>query len=63
MPAGQSVQFFVLYSGGGLISLEPRNLADALAARERAIAFWQTAKLPFDHIQVPDPGIQALVDS
>ena len=31
--------------------------------RRKAERYWQTAALPYDRIQVPDPGVQALVDS
>ena len=63
VPAGQSAAFFVLYSGGGAIVVEPATLDQALACRERAVAYWEKAPLPFGRVQVPDVGIQALVDS
>lgn len=63
VPAGKSASFFVLYSGGGSIVLEPATTTQALACRERAVAYWQRAPLPQGCVQVPDPGIQALVDS
>jgi hypothetical protein len=63
VPAGASASFFVLYSGGGSIVVEPASIQQAQASRERAIAFWEKAPLPLGRVQVPDPGIQALVDS
>jgi len=63
VPAGQTARFFVLYSAGGAIVLEPRTLEQALASRERAVAYWENAPLPYGRVQVPDAGIQALVDS
>jgi hypothetical protein len=49
----------VVQSGGQLLTPE-----EAMRARQRAVDFWQTkAGLPFGRITVPDPGIQALVDS
>jgi len=63
VPGGRSAQFFVLYSGGGAIVVEPTTLPQALESRNRAVAYWEESPLPFDRVQVPDPGVQALVDS
>ena len=63
VPAGGSASFSVLYSGGGSIVLDPATLEGALAARERAEAYWRSAPVPMGRVEVPDPGIQALVDS
>ena len=41
----------------------PVNLTHAEALRRKAERFWQTAPLPYDRIQVPDAGVQALLDS
>ncbi len=63
VPPGRTSQFFVLYSGGGAIVAEPATLPQALESRERAATYWANASLPFGRVEVPDPGIQALVDS
>ena len=63
IPAGQSATFFVLYSGGGAIVVEPTTVAQALESRDHAVAYWEKAPLPFGRVEVPDKGIQALVDS
>lgn len=63
VPAGKTETFFVLYSGGGAIVLEPRTVEQALTCREHAVAYWKNAPLPFGRVQVPDAGIQALLDS
>jgi hypothetical protein len=63
VPAGSSSTFYVLYSGGGAIVLEPTTLEQALRCRDRAAAYWAKAPLPFNRVQVPEAGIQALVDS
>jgi hypothetical protein len=63
VPAGQSVIFYLLYSGGGVIVREPSTVEQALACRERAVAFWEKAPLPYGRVQVPDSGIQALIDA
>ncbi len=61
--AGQSVGFFVLYSGGGKIVAGPSTVQQATVARDQAVKYWEKAPLPYGRVQVPDAGIQALVDS
>jgi hypothetical protein len=63
IPAGKSAEFSVLYSNGGVNASSPTSLPQALAAREQAIAWWEKAALPYDRIQIPDAGMQALLDS
>lgn len=63
VPVGKTKTFFVLYSGGGKIVLEPATVKQALASRDRAVEYWKKVALPYDRIQVPDAGIQALIDS
>ncbi|MEN6426322.1 MAG: hypothetical protein ABFE13_13230 [Phycisphaerales bacterium] len=63
VPGGQTSQFFALYSGGGAIVVEPATLQQALDSREHAVTYWEKASLPLGRVEVPDPGIQALVDS
>jgi hypothetical protein len=63
VPAGKTATFFVLYSGGGTIVASPTTLEKAVAARDDAVAYWQRAPLPYGRVQVPDAGIQALIDS
>lgn len=60
---GKPAEFFVLYCGGGTIVREPKTLEAAVAARDQAIQYWQSAPLPWGRIQVPDPKIQSLLDS
>ncbi|MCD6340079.1 MAG: hypothetical protein J7M29_11965, partial [Verrucomicrobia bacterium] len=63
VPAGAEAVFFALWSGGGRIVLWPRSLDEALEARRRAEAYWRACPLPYDRVRVPDPGVQALIDS
>jgi hypothetical protein len=63
VPAGRTAAFFVLYSGGGGIEVNPATVEKAEAARDHAIEYWEKAPLPYGHVQVPDAGIQALLDS
>ena len=61
---GETDRFFALYCGGGSIVRSPASVAQALAVRDHAVEYWQKdAGLPFGKIEVPDPGIQALIDS
>ena len=61
--ARQEALLFVLYSGGGSIVLKPGSIEEAVAARAQAVAYWEHAPLPFGRVEIPEPGIQALVDS
>jgi len=63
VPARKTETFFMLYSGGGKIVLEPASLEQALASRDRAVKYWEKLGLPYGRVQVPDAGIQALLDS
>ena len=60
---GKSAAFFVLYSAGGPLVIQPKTLQQALACRKHAVVYWEKAPLPYGHVQVPDAGVQALVDS
>lgn len=63
LAAGKSATFFVRYSASGATPVEPATVAQAMACRQAAVAFWETAPLPYGRVQVPDANIQALVDS
>ena len=39
------------------------DAVQAAAFRKRAEQFWQNLDLPYGHLQVPDSGVQALLDS
>lgn len=41
----------------------PITVARAEALRRQAERYWQGLKLPYDRLQIPDAGIQALLDS
>jgi hypothetical protein len=63
LPAGETAKFFVLYGSGSAIVASPTTLELAVAARDQAVAYWNHASLPYGRVQVPDEGIQALIDS
>jgi len=63
VPAGKELRFLVRYGGGASMVTEPCTVEQALAARQSSIEYWAKTRLPYDRIEVPDPGIQALVDS
>lgn len=58
-----NLTFAVCYHGGGVIALTPSTVAQAKTSREQAIQYWKKAPLPYGRVEVPDAGIQALVDS
>jgi len=61
--AKASEAFFILYSGGQRVVIDPTTLEGALKHHQRAVAFWEKAALPFGRVQVPDPLVQGLLDS
>lgn len=63
VPPAQSATFSVLYCSGGAATAPSTTVKQALAARDRALKYWQKAPLPFDRVTVPDASVQALVDS
>ena len=63
VPAGKTSEFFVLYSGGNPIVIEPTTLVQATACRDQAAAYWEETALPYGRIEVPDAGIQGLIDA
>ena len=63
VPPGQTAAFFVLYCDGDKIVASPLTLEEAIAAHDQAVAYWRKAPLPYGRVEVPDRGIQALLDS
>lgn len=62
LPAGkeQVLALGIVQGQGGPL---PADAAQALALREKAEKYWHDLDLPYGVLQVPDPGVQALVDS
>ena len=65
---GKTAELAVFYASGAAgdphAGASSATVAEAVAARRRAIAFWEKdARLPYGRIEIPDAGIQALVDS
>ena len=54
--AGQTADFSVCHSSSDAGVASPATV-------EQAVAYWEKAPLPWDRVQVPDAGIQALIDS
>jgi hypothetical protein len=63
IPPNKTETFFIVYSSDGSATGNPTTVAEALAARGQAVAYWEKAALPYGRIEVPDAGIQALVDA
>jgi hypothetical protein len=63
VPAGgQRVLAFGVARGRDAAAV-PKSADDAQALRAKAEQYWTDAKLPYGRLAVPDPGVQALVDS
>jgi len=61
---GKTADFCATYRSGDAAIQNPITVTRAIAARNRAIEYWQKeAHLPFGKIEVPDAGIQSLIDS
>ena len=60
--AGQSFELLVAVPLGEAAQ-RGFTLPEPAAARRQAVEFWTHADLPFDRFTVPDPAVQALLDS
>lgn len=64
IPPGEKSRWVLSIDRNGFESSKPVTWKEAEELRGRAMAYWQTsAGLPYDVIQVPDPEIQAIVDT
>lgn len=63
LPAGKEhVLVFVVARGQNAAELKA-DMRTAESLRKKAERFWEKSDLPYRHLQVPDAGVQALVDS
>ncbi|MBE7559268.1 hypothetical protein HS125_10095 [bacterium] len=63
LKAGKETGALVAVHRGPAAAPRARSLKDADKEKQRAIAWWKKADLPYDRITVADPAIQALADS
>ena len=63
VPPGETVRFSVARAVGRPPSRHPRTVEEAVALRAKAEAYWRQVDLPYGRVQVPDAGVQALVDA
>ncbi len=63
IPAGGEELFALSISRGAGELASEVTTRDALEMREQAEQFWNGIDLPYDRLQIPDRGVQALVDS
>lgn len=63
VPPGETAVFFVQYHDGEPADGSRDTVAAALAARDRAVAYWEQAALPYGRVHVPNTRIQALLDA
>lgn len=59
---GEECRALVAFPRGARARLDA-TLDSALEERNRAVRYWQAVGLPYDRILVPDPAVQALIDS
>ena len=62
LSAGQRFEVLVIVPQGEWASEHP-GIYEAVRELRRAVRFWERAPLPYDRIRVPDPAVQALLDS
>ncbi len=61
---GQSTAFFIRFTNGILDGPRSKSFDTAQLNRKHAIDFWEKkSQLPFDKVQIPDAGIQSLIES
>lgn len=60
---GREARLVVSVTRGRDAKPRPREWGDALRARAAAVALWREAPLPWGRFEIPDPEIQALLDS
>lgn len=63
IPAGATATVALQYHGGGAVSSGRISTTRATEARANAISYWETAPLPYGLVQLPDPAVQAQIDS
>jgi hypothetical protein len=63
IPAGETARLCITHAAGRPPVVRPKTVDEAVALREKAEAYWQAAALPYGRVQVPDAGVQALIDA
>lgn len=64
IPAGQKMRWVLTINRHGFNNSQPVEWAEAEKLYDEAIRYWEkSAGLPYDVIQVPDLGMQALIDT
>jgi hypothetical protein len=61
-PGREAVLAYSVARGAAAAEL-PGTAAHAQTLRRQAVRYWEKARLPYGQLEVPDPGIQALLDS
>jgi hypothetical protein len=63
IPPGKTQSFVVTYHNGSVTLPGPATPGEAIRCRNKAVAYWHKAPIPFGAITLPDPGINALVQT
>ncbi len=60
---GEETNLSLAYAVHQTVRDKQTETAQVIKARDRAIAYWKNGPLPFGRVRVPDPQVQALIDS
>ena len=63
LPSGKTERLAFGVARGKDAATLPRDVAHAESLRKQSERFWQAANLPYGHLEVPDAGVQAVIDS
>jgi len=63
IPAGETVHLSITHAAGSPPVVRPKTAGEAVALRGKTEAYWRQAPLPYGRVQVPDEGVQALIDA
>ena len=60
---GQKARWVLTINRSGYMNSKPVEWDEAEKLKNAAIAYWKSLDLPYDTIQVPDPGFQAIIET
>lgn len=64
IPPGQKARWVLTINRHGFNNSQPVEWAEAEKLRDESIRYWEkSAGLPYDVVQVPDPGMQAIIET
>jgi hypothetical protein len=60
---GETRELFFTIERNGFSLSSPLTPEQGIEERSKAVAYWESASLPYGKVEIPDAGIQSLVDS